>query len=116
MPTRTRSAGLTTGSKGEFDPRMRPSSASPNPSACLPDLVLVPDRDHTDYQRLHLMPGLAKRRLTVPERAAIRDHEATVFTPDGGLRPGAMPPYIPGPASGYVGQVSAAPRPPRGSA
>ena len=75
----------------------------------LPDLVLVPGHDHTAYQSQHLMPGLAKGHLTMAERAAIRDYEGTVFTPDGRLRSDATPRYIPGHAPGYVGQVSPAP-------
>jgi hypothetical protein len=70
--------------------------------------VLVPGHDHTAYQFEHLVPGLAKGHLTAAERAAIRDCEAAVFTPDGRLRPEATPRYIPGKPPGYVGHVSPA--------
>jgi len=72
----------------------------------LPDLVLVPGHDHTAYQVEHLMPGLAKGYLTESERASIRKHEARVFSPDGRLRPEAMPRYVPGDPPGYVGHVT----------
>ena len=53
---------------------------------------------------------LALVRETAPDNlAAIRDYEATVFTPDGRLRSDATPRFIPGHAPGYVGQVSPAP-------
>lgn len=75
----------------------------------LPDLVLVPGHDHTAYQFDHLVPGLAKGGLTVAERAAIHDFEATVFTDEGRLRPDAVPHYLPGQLPEYVGQVTPEP-------
>jgi N-acyl homoserine lactone hydrolase len=78
----------------------------------LPDLVLVPGHDHTAYQFEHLIPGLAKGHLTAAERAAIRDFESSVFTPEGRLRSEAQPRYLPGHPPGYVGQVSPAPADP----
>lgn len=75
----------------------------------LPDLVLVPGHDHTAYQFEHLVPGLAKGDLTAAERAAVHAYEAAIFTPNGRLRPEAMPRFIPGQGPGFVGQVSPAP-------
>jgi hypothetical protein len=75
----------------------------------LPALVLVPGHDHTAYQFDHLVPGLAKGGLTVAERVALHDFEATVFTDEGRLRPEAVPHYLPGQAPGYVGQVTPEP-------
>jgi N-acyl homoserine lactone hydrolase len=74
----------------------------------LPDLVLVPGHDHTGYQFEHLVPRLSKGRLTAEDVAAIRAHEATLFTPDGRLRPEAMPRYLPGGAPDHVGRVGSA--------
>ena len=75
----------------------------------MPDLVLVPGHDHTAYQFEHLVPGLAKGYFTAAERHAIHDFESTVFTPEGGLRPGARPVYLPGQPPDFVGRVSPAP-------
>ncbi|TQF02184.1 N-acyl homoserine lactonase family protein [Kitasatospora acidiphila] len=72
----------------------------------IPELILAPGHDHSDYQFKHLAPGLAKGGLTPEERAAIRAYEETVFTAGGRLHPEAVPRYLPGTGADHVGRVS----------
>jgi hypothetical protein len=72
----------------------------------LPELVLVPGHDHTDYQFDHLVPGLAEGGLTPEALAGIRAYERTVFGSDFRLRPEAIPRYLPGTAPEYLGRVT----------
>ena len=71
-----------------------------------PNLVLVPGHDHSAYGRDLLEPALSKGFLTVEDRGRIREHETRMFTDDGRLRPGELPRYVPGSASGGVGSIA----------
>ena len=61
----------------------------------LPNMVIVPGHDHTDYQYLFLEPFLADGSLTPEERGQIKAYEARLFDDSGHLVPGAMPRFIP---------------------
>jgi N-acyl homoserine lactone hydrolase len=65
----------------------------------LPDLVIVPGHDHTDYQYLFLEPFMADGVFSPEEREQIKTYEARLFDNAGHLMPSAVPRFIP-PAHG----------------
>ena len=65
----------------------------------LPNMVIVPGHDHTDYQYELLEPFLADGVLSSEELARIKAYEARLFDERSHLLPGAMPKFIP-PAEG----------------
>ena len=65
----------------------------------LPNMVLVPGHDHTDYQYQHLEPFLADGEISPEEMTRIKTYEANLFDVSGRLQPGSMPHFIP-PAQG----------------
>jgi len=72
----------------------------------LPELHLLVGHDHTEYQWKHLAPGLSKGWLSDGERRALSEYEASVFDPDGNLRPLSTPRFLSDVNGGYVGSVS----------
>jgi N-acyl homoserine lactone hydrolase len=72
----------------------------------LPNMVIVPGHDHTDYQYRLLEPFLADGVLSLEEREQIKAYEARLFDDSGNLVPGALPKFMP-PAEGErVGKVA----------
>jgi glyoxylase-like metal-dependent hydrolase (beta-lactamase superfamily II) len=61
----------------------------------LPDMVIVPGHDHTDYQYQLLQPFLADGVLSPDEREQIKTYESRLFDDFGHLVPSAMPHFIP---------------------
>jgi N-acyl homoserine lactone hydrolase len=61
----------------------------------LPDLVIVPGHDDTDYQSKLLEPFLADGVLSLGEREQIKSYEARLFDDRGHLVPSAMPHFVP---------------------
>jgi hypothetical protein len=72
----------------------------------LPGLHLLVGHDHTDYQWKKLVPYLSKGWLDEGERADLSRYASSLFGPDCGLRPGALPQFVPGESGSGVGSVS----------
>ena len=61
----------------------------------LPNMVIAPGHDHTDYQYMFLEPFLDDGVLSPEEREQIKSYEARLFDDFGHLVPSAMPHFIP---------------------
>jgi N-acyl homoserine lactone hydrolase len=61
----------------------------------LPDTVIAPAHDHTDYSSRFLEPFLADGGLSVDEREAIRAYEQRLFTREWELAAEALPRFAP---------------------
>jgi len=61
----------------------------------LPNMVIVPGHDHTDYQYCLLEPFLVNGVSSMERRKEIKAYEARLFDSSGHLMPGAMPHFIP---------------------
>lgn len=72
----------------------------------LPEMVLVPAHDHTDYLSRYLDPFLADGRLSLEERHAVKDYEARLFDGEWHLAPDALPGFLPSQGNGGVGSVA----------
>ena len=71
----------------------------------LPNLVILPTHDHSDYGK-HLIPSfLADGTLSETEREAIRAYETSTFDKQWSLRDKAYPRYIPPMAQSKIGEV-----------
>lgn len=71
----------------------------------LPDLVITPAHDHTDYAQAHLSPALADGRLSAEEHQVFKAYEQAVL--DGQrLRGGKAPRFVPPQAEEAAGSVS----------
>lgn len=68
--------------------------------AALPDLVVIPTHEHSDYGHALVYPALADGALSPQERDAIRAYEAAVFAEGWRLREEALPAYVPPTAPG----------------
>ncbi len=73
----------------------------------MPDLVIVPTHDHTDYQFDLVRPALEKGQLSERDRERILAYEEEVFDADFRLR-GALPVFVPPPKGRKVGSVGTA--------
>ncbi|HMK65066.1 MAG TPA: N-acyl homoserine lactonase family protein [Thermodesulfobacteriota bacterium] len=72
----------------------------------LPELVIVPGHDSTEYQHRLLEPFLADGVLSPDEREQIRNYKASLFDENGHLVPSAMPHFIPPAPGGKAGQAA----------
>jgi len=72
----------------------------------LPNMVIVPGHDHTEYQDRLLEPLLADGALSPEGKVKIKAYEARLFDRSGHLTPGAMPRFIPPAKRERVGKAA----------
>lgn len=72
----------------------------------LPDMVIVPPHDHTDYQYKFVQPFLADGELSIEERQGIKAFESTLFESNDRLLSSSLPHFVPSSDGGPVGSVA----------
>lgn len=72
----------------------------------LPELIIVPTHDHTDYYERYLEPFLADGHLSPDERRRIAAYEQQLFLPGWRLAATALPRFLPPAANEQVGAVA----------
>lgn len=71
----------------------------------LPNLVIIPGHDPTEYHEKYLKPFFKDGLLSTEELAEIKKYEKQLFERGFHLAEESMPKFLPAPGGGYVGSV-----------
>lgn len=75
--------------------------------AALPELIIVPSHDSSEYMTAYLAGLTANGILSQSERDAIRAYQAQLFDADGRIKADYFPAYVPNPDGSKYGSVTA---------